>query len=162
MAAGATYEPIATNTVSGSTTATVTFSSIPSTYTDLVLVVSGTAVGPSDCAIHFNGSQGTNYSWTRIYGNGTAASSATNANQNAITVGTFWTTVGNMIISVQNYSNSTTFKTALSRNNSPSNYVAAFVGMWRSTAAVTSLSFVSGNEYITAGTTLTLYGIKAA
>lgn len=157
-----TYEPIATNTVSGSTTATVTFSSIPSTYTDLVLVVSGTAAGPSDCVVYFNGSQATNYSWTRLYGNGSAASSVTNATQNAITVGTFWTTVGNMIISVQNYSNATTFKSVLSRNNSPANYVAAFVGTWRSTASITSLSFVSGNEYITAGTTLSLYGIASA
>jgi hypothetical protein len=157
-----TYTPIATNTVSGSTTATVTFSSIPATYTDLVLVASGTAVGPSDCVIYFNGSQATNYSWTRLYGNGSAASSVTNATQTSITVGTLWTTVGNMIVNIQNYSNSTTFKTVLSRNNSPANYVAAFSGMWRSTAAITSLSFVSGNEYITAGTTITLYGIAAA
>jgi hypothetical protein len=157
-----TFELIASSTVTGSTAASISFSSIPSTYTDLVLIVSGTAAGPSDCVVYFNGSQATNYSKTRLYGNGSTTISSSDTNQNAINIGTLWTTVGNMIINVQNYSNSTTFKTVLSRNNSPSNYVAAFVGMWRSTAAVTSLSFVSGNEFITAGTTLTLYGIAAA
>jgi hypothetical protein len=46
MAAGATYTPIATYTVSGSSTLTYTFSSIPSTYTDLVLVVNGSSSRP--------------------------------------------------------------------------------------------------------------------
>ena len=162
MAAAQTYEPIATSTVSGSTTRSVTVSSIPGTYTDLILVTNGTAVGPSDCTIYFNGSQATNYSWTRLYGNGSTTSSTTTANQDGITIGTLWTTIGNTIISIQNYANTTTYKSILSRNNSPSNYVGAFAGLWRSTAAITSVTFYSGNEYISAGTVVSLYGIKAA
>ena len=83
MAAGATYEPIATTTL-GSAANAITFSSIPSTYTDLRLV--GTFLAPdadySDINVQFNNDTGANYSYTLLlgYGTGTSSVSATNRN----------------------------------------------------------------------------------
>jgi hypothetical protein len=162
----ATYEPIATNTL-GSAAADVTFSSIPATYTDLVIVYQAlAATGNPDMTAQFNGDTGSNYSATRLTGNGTAASSARYSSQTFCRFDEFaaaTTTAATMgVISVMNYSNATTYKTLISRSNQAGLGVEAFVNLWRSTAAITSikLAFTSGN--IAAGAVFTLYGIKAA
>jgi hypothetical protein len=90
MAAGATYVPIATANGTGSNS-TITFSSIPSTYTDLVLIIGGGSTSASVVSqLQFNGDTGSNYSWTALYGTGSAASSARSSNT---------TTAGNCITS---------------------------------------------------------------
>ena len=72
-----TYTPITSNTLT-SATASVTFSSISGTYTDLVLVVSAQSASTNvDLAMRFNSDSGTNYSNTRLYGTGSAAGSGT-------------------------------------------------------------------------------------
>lgn len=164
-----TYDPIATQTL-GSAAATVTFSSIPSTFTDLVLVVSGRSTngsGDDSMYMRFNGDSGTNYSWTRILGNGSAASSFRLSNQTVGTIdgisggstasGTFSATIANF----QNYSNTTTNKTILGRSNVAGSYTVANVNLYRSTSAISSmvLSLATGN--FATGSTFTLYGIKA-
>jgi len=164
-----TYEPIATGNATGSSP-TFTFSSIPSTYTDLVVVtqnrIANTGLG---FIMYFNGSN-TNFSYTRILGNGTTASSYRDAIQDITTTdssassGLFTT----HIINIMNYANTTTYKTSLWRMNNATNtttptFVGAGVGLWRSTAAITSVTFYAANgAAIDAGSTFTLYGIKAA
>lgn len=69
MTAGQTYFPIANTTLS-SAAASYTFSSISGSYTDLVLVIGGTLSADISAGIYFNGDTGTNYSTTRMYGNG--------------------------------------------------------------------------------------------
>jgi hypothetical protein len=163
-----TYEPIATQTL-GSATATVTFSSIPSTYTDLVLVTSSkkdTATAANE-AIRFNSDTGSNYSYTLLEGTGSAAASgrATNSTSIALDDAALVDTSNfrPAIVSIQNYSNSTTNKTILSRANNASRGVDAIVGLWRNTAAITSVSVIlQGGSNFAAGSTFTLYGIKAA
>ena len=162
MAAGATYTPIATTTL-GSAAASYTFTSIPSTYTDLVLVVAGTASTTTSVALRFNGITTSTYSSTFIIGTGAAAVSSYEANNPYMDLGTIYTTQGVHRISIQNYANSTTYKTALSRSDDATNRVAAWVGLWRSTAAITSVEVSTGGTgtYST-GTTMTLYGIASA
>ena len=161
----ATYEPIATTTL-GSAAASYTFSSIPSTYTDLVLVAStkNSVVTVNGLFIRYNGDTSTNYSSTYLYGNGTSAVSSRNSSQTQGIVG--WDGTTNFtptIISIQNYANATTYKTALSRSNEPSARVAAWVSLWRSTSAITSITLTSESPANFAiGSTFTLYGIKAA
>ena len=104
----ATYEPIATNTL-GSAAANVTFSSIPATYTDLVIVYQAlAATGNPDMTAQFNGDTGSNYSATRLSGNGTAASSARYTSQTFARFDEFaaaTTTAATMgVISIMNYS----------------------------------------------------------
>jgi hypothetical protein len=160
-----TYEPIATTTL-GSAAASYTFSSIPSTYTDLVLVAvtKNSVVTVNGIFIRYNGDTASNYSTTFLYGNGTSAVSSRASSQTQAQIG--WdgsTDFVPTIINIQNYSNATTYKTALSRSNEPSSRVAAWVSLWRSTAAVTSITLTAESPANFAiGSTFTLYGIKAA
>jgi hypothetical protein len=66
MAAGATYTPLATNTL-GSATSSVTFNSL-SGYTDLVLVFKTKLTTSAAIKVQYNADTGNNYSYTRLYG----------------------------------------------------------------------------------------------
>ena len=162
MAAGSTYTPIATTTLA-SATSTYTFSSIPSTYTDLVLIYSGSGSGATDLYIQFNGDTATNYSRTYILGNGTTATSARQSTNAAILTAYQTTGIQNAKINVMNYSNTTTYKTTVAIEAMSTVGVAAVVGLWRNTAAISSLLIgPTGGQTMSSGTTLTLYGIQAA
>jgi hypothetical protein len=151
-----TYEKIATNTL-GSATASVTLSSIPSTYTDLVLIVDSTITdGSVDTRIRINGDTSTNYSRIYMYGDGTSAVSGFNGTDSAIGSGS------KTIHNVMNYANTTTYKTAIARYGTTTSLTLAQAGLWRSTAAVTSLTILVLGSTFTAGSTFNLYGIKAA
>lgn len=171
MAAGSTYTPIATQTL-GSATATVTFSSIPSTYTDLVLVGSWfRAAGTSYFQYRFNGDTATNYSSTYIMGNGTTASSGVSSSDSSGRLSGWGTgfTISptetiSTIIQINNYSNTTTYKSVLSRIGQTSYSTTTTVSLWRSTAAVNQITIgnLSGTGTFDTGSTFTLYGITAA
>lgn len=167
-----TYEPISTQTLVGTSSA-VTFSSISGSYTDLVVVVSvnATTGGPLT-RIRFNGDTGTNYSWTALNGNGSTAASTRAASQTQGYLCSYSTipiaanTFSTMIASIQNYSNSTTYKTCISRaatQGAPTyNGAEAVVSLWRNTDAITSIEIAPTSSTFAAGSTFTLYGIKAA
>lgn len=162
MPAGSTYSSIATTTLSGSS---YTFSSIPSTYTDLILVIQGANSNVGNARWRLNGDTGTNYSWTGLGGTGSAASSTRVSNTATPQLdwyGYFDGTQSVLISHFMNYANTTTYKTVISRSNNANNGVATTVGLWRSTAAVNSISIISSNGNFDSGTTLTLYGITAA
>jgi hypothetical protein len=158
-----TYTPIASQTL-GSAAASVTFSSIPQGYTDLVIVVNaGASVGTANGGFRFNGDTGNNYSQTYLRGNGsTAASSAiTNNSQINLDYYGFTTSLTNMeIIQIQNYSNSTTYKTVLIRGDNADYGVKASVGLWRNTAAITSIVIKSDAYNFISGSTFSIYGIQ--
>jgi hypothetical protein len=158
MAAGATYEPIATTTASSGTT--VTFSSVPQTYTDLFLVVEGYGTEPTGVTLHFNGDTNQNYSYTTVSGSGTAASSGSNINMSFINGGVFSTSRGVSTYNIMNYSNTTTYKTVIGRGNTTGHETKEVVGLWRSNAAISSVSIQCSNFQPTCY--FTLYGIKAA
>jgi hypothetical protein len=61
-----------------------------------------------------------------------------------------------------NYSNTTTNKTALIRGNNAALFTDATVGVWRSTAAITSITLASDGAAFDSGSTFNLYGIAAA
>lgn len=159
-----TYEPIATTTL-GSSATSYTFSSIPSTYSDLVVVVVGAnATGDTGLGLEFNGDTATNYSMTLIYGNGSSAVSGRATSANKIDIGRMDGSISSNIFHIQNYSNTTTNKTVIGRGNAMS-IVTATVGLWRSTAAINAVKIYgssAGSASFNTGTTFTLYGIKAA
>jgi hypothetical protein len=163
MAAGKTYEPISKQTL-GTATATITFSSIPQTYTDLVCVVNGRTTADANIAVQFNSDTATNYSGTFLYGNGSSVTSARQSNVSSIGVGGISSASqeqGTNIIQIMNYANTTTNKTLLARANN-STYVQLRVGLYRSTSAITSCILNADGTTFMTGTTFTLYGIKAA
>jgi hypothetical protein len=165
MPAGNTYEAIATFTTTTSSTTSYTFSSIPSTYTDLVLVCSLKATSAdSSLVARFNSDSGSNYSVTQLYGSGAAAISQRFSNQTEVylTFSGFPTaTFAPVIAQFMNYSNTTTNKTFVGRGGFAAGYVDASVGLWRNTAAITSITLFAGNFFDT-GCTFSLYGIKSA
>ena len=159
-----TYTPIATTTFT--VTTSYTFSSIPATYTDLVLVLGSMTFSlGGNPQIQYNGDTATNYSNTDLYGNGTTAGSTRNTSNNYINVG-FSSTNGSatepatIIVQVMNYANATTNKTLLGRGNRAGGEAQTNVGLWRSTAAITSITVKVASG--TMAGTATLYGIKAA
>jgi len=162
-----TYDPIETQTL-GSAAASVTFSSIPATYTDLVLVCNtASSASNPDLLMQFNGDTGTNYSDTVLTGNGTTASSARRSTQATIRVGysaapDTSTAFHNAVIHIMNYANATTNKTAIARSNHASYGTDLTTGLWRSTAAITSVLLKVSSSTFAVGSTFTLYGIKAA
>lgn len=155
----ATYEPIATTTL-GSAAVSFTFSSIPSTYTDLELVFAGTDSAFGSLNIQLNGDTATNYSYTILTGDGTTAASSRGTSVAQMNLGVTGTSQSVSKFFFMNYANTTTYKTVLGRGNIASNQVRAGVGMRRNTAAITSIT-VQGTS-LQIGSTLTLYGIKAA
>jgi hypothetical protein len=159
----ATYEKIATTTASGSVSS-ITFNTISGSYTDLVLIIQATvASGGHNQELRFNGNSSSLYSVTRLAGNGSTATSSRLSNQTSIqidTEGYLNQTIANRVISIQNYSNTTTNKTLIGRDNNASTGTGTFVGLWRSTSAITSIEVFAGSNYSNTST-FTLYGIKA-
>lgn len=154
-----TYVPIATTTL-GSAAASYTFSSIPDTYTDLILIYqSTTAPTATYIGLRFNSDTGTNYSSTTMYGETSAGSARTTNNNNMRMVNAGNYANNMMTCSIMNYSNSTTYKTAIARNSVAGNGTYAQVGIWRNTAAITSVIVYGDSGNLASGTTLTLYGI---
>lgn len=157
-----TYEPIATTTL-GSAAASYTFSSIPSTYTDLVLIMNASQAAGNSVYCQLNGDTGSNYSYTGLYGSGSSAGSARASNQTGAYLGYLGsTTIYNAINHFMNYANTTTYKTILNRKNQSDQYVEADVALWRSTAAINSIKIYPDSGNFDTGSTFTLYGIKAA
>ena len=168
-----TYVPLYTTTLA-SAASSVTISSISSAYTDLVLVASIFNSGTAANAVLYRVGTGslntaTNYSTTFLEGSGTSATSERTTSQtyayvtgNGIATNT--TTPNLAIINFQNYANTTTNKTFLSRFSGPSgSEVNATVSLWRQTTAIDTIQiYLSGSVNFAAGTTVSLYGIAAA
>ena len=162
----ATYEPIATTTL-GSAASTITFSSIPATYTDLRLILNYIQSGSFDARMQFNGDTATNYSSTRMSGDGTTAASSRQTSVNYI-LGSHTIQDGSaiklMTADIFSYAGSTN-KTALITSTEDRNGAGAtmqLVGLWRSTSAITSINLLTSTNNFATGTIATLYGIKAA
>ena len=165
MAAGNTYVAIAEQTL-GSAAASVTFSSISGAYTDLVLVFNGAGSTNINMHMQFNSDTATNYSVTSLGGNGTTVVSYRYTNAAHILLNgqayieTGFTT--NVLININNYSNATTYKTSINRFNNAGTGTDAVVGLWRNTAAITSILLKTHTGTFSTGSTFTLYGIAAA
>jgi len=161
MPAGSTYTPIATTTL-GSAASDITFSSISGTYTDLILVFNGTASGAANLKVQVNSDTGTNYSYTAIYGTGSAAGSNRESNINSARAGYITTAQTGTILHFQNYSNTTSYKTILMKDFPSGGDVEAAVSLWRSTSAISSIKFFPSSGTLSTGSMATLYGIASA
>jgi hypothetical protein len=155
-----TYTPIATQTL-GSAAASVTFSSIPQGYTDLIVVINGSTTADTSAFIRFNSDSGSNYSYTEMNGNGSSATSSRASNSTESFFGNPRTSYSFQAnLSINNYSNSTTNKTFLSRSGNAGNWAFAVTGLWRNTTAITSVTFRADGTTWTSGSTFSIYGIQ--
>jgi hypothetical protein len=162
-----TYTPISSQILT-SASASFSFSSIPATHTDLIVVINAAVASSSgDVLMTFNGDTSNSYNYTTMTGNGSTAVSTRSLNRSNIPCdynGWLTTTLGeNCIIHIMNYYNTTTFKTVLTRANNAATGVDLNDGIWRSRTAINQITFTNnaGSNYI-AGSSFTLYGIKAA
>lgn len=159
-----TYEPIASTTL-GANATTVTFDSIPGTYTDLILVIhEPTASGSNAGTIKFNQDSGSNYSRTTLRGNGSAASSTRASSE---TEGYYGGVVDGAIqmFHIMSYANTNVFKTVLQVTRglvSSVDSVGRQVTLWRSTNAITRIDLGQATNGHKSGFTFSLYGVKAA
>jgi hypothetical protein len=157
----ATYDSLATTTL-GSNQSSVTFSSISGAYTDLVLIaVAKFSANPSYSGIIFNSDSGSNYSSTFMRSTGSAASSGANTNAGQISSGSYSSEYLLDEFNILDYSNTTTYKTVFYKTNQNNDMITR-IGMWRNTNAITSVTYQIDTGNILAGSTFTLYGIKAA
>jgi len=150
----------------GTATASVTFSSIPATYTDLVIVVNGNESATFDGVLMQVGNgtidTGSNYSVTRLRGNGSTASSGRDTSATSMNIGLVDSASMSInIFQFMNYANTTTYKTILSRGNATGNMLQAAVGLWRSTTAITTIKITAGGGNWNVGSTFSLYGIAS-
>ena len=156
----ATYTSLATVTL-GTSATSVTFSNIPATYRDLILVINGqiNSGGPVAMEIFLNGDTASNYSGVSMNGDGSSTFSSIDGS-NIVVVMT--NALSNSIIQLMDYSATDKHKTVLIRDNLPSGRVTARASRWANTAAVTQLQFTDvGATPITAGSTFSLYGVIA-
>ena len=162
-----TYEPIQSYTLASGTTS-ITFNSIASSWTDLRLTFTGAAAGNTGFWTRFNNDSSALYSQTVLYGDGSSAISSRNTGATELE----WTSFANInttpiifaSLDLFSYAGGTN-KTALmelSKDNNGSGQVARYVGLYRSTSAITRIDLISSAQNFSVGTTATLYGIKNA
>ena len=169
-----TYTLISSNVLSSSA-ASVTFSAIPSTYTDLVVRISArtdrASQNNSFIAVKpFNSDTGTNYSYTILTGNGAAASTFNESNVAYSAMGYVdaTTATSNTYASLELYIPSYTASQnkpistfGAHENNATTAYLAATAGLWRNTAAITGVTIDTlGQGSFIATSSFYLYGIK--
>lgn len=151
-----TYIPLANSTL-GSTAATVTFSSIPATYRDLVVIVNGKTSANQATGLRFNSDSGSNYSMVRMY---TTASSTSTTTYGLLTTGD--PTADTLTIAqIMDYSATDKHKPVLIRSNITANNTAAHFVRWANTAAITTVAVEAISTTWAAGTTFALYGIAS-
>jgi hypothetical protein len=155
-----TYTPLANATVAIAAVS-VTFSNIPATYRDLVMVFNGSTTISDGVGSRYNGDTGANYSAVRMTGSAAGAIS-----DNFTGVTRILETAGDTsertvyISNIMDYSATDKHKTVINRANIPSN-ATAIAARWANTAAVNSITVFSPGSTISAGSTISLYGVIA-
>lgn len=168
----ATFRLIASNTLSSSA-ASVTFSSIPATYTDLVVRTSTrtdrTGVAVSDLRIQLNGSSSTVYSIRNLLGGYGSASSGSNTSQSywqsdySPTADAASNSFGSSEIYIPKYLTSTkkpSTSFGTSENTSSNSYLSAHANLADITSAVSSITITAAIFNFVSGSSFYLYGIK--
>jgi len=150
-----TYIALATRTLSGPVTQ-VTFSSIPSTFRDLILVVSGTADPLSNFGVQFNSDTSSNYRTVAMTGNGSSPTSFSQTTTFAL-MGRLGPTHSVNILNIMDYSATNKHKTVLARGGPGNELVRASATRWNNNNAINRITVVFAA--LNAGTTLSLYGI---
>lgn len=167
-----TYEAIASTTLS-SASSTITFSSIPSTYTDLRLVFVATANTGTNALVQFNSDTGNNYSRTFMYSTGAGKGTQQITNTSSINL-TQYTNISQnaatpsmRTLDIFSYAGST-FKFGIhtevaNQNMAGFDSILYSADLWRSTSAINTILITTGGAAtFSIGTIATIYGIKAA
>ena len=167
-----TFELISAVTVGSGGASSIDFTSIPSTYTDLSVLLTGrssdTAFVGRTLEMTFNGST-SGRSSRRLLGSGSAASSASFASNmfagNIASSTATSSTFGSNSIYIPNYagSNNKSYSAdGTMENNATESYMSLWAGLWSNTAAITSISLFCDVGNFVQHSTAYLYGVKNA
>lgn len=144
--------------------ATVDFTGIPGNYTDLILTCAmGSSGATSGSYVRLNGDTGSNFSSTLLYGTGSAVGSNRQSNMvRAITTNRVpQNALGVVVFQIMSYANTNVFKTWVTLGGDYSQFVECSAALWRSTAAVTSITVTSdAGSNVVAGSTFSLWGVR--
>jgi hypothetical protein len=162
-----TFVKIASVTVGSGGAASIAFTSIPSTYTDLVVKISGRNTSSGDWFnLAFNGST-SGFSGKQIFSTGGGLFSYTKSSETEAFVNnnssTTANTFSNSEVYIPNYAGSTnkSFSVdSVTENNGATAYIVLYAGLWSNGAAITSLTFTPNANTLAQYTTATLYGIS--
>jgi hypothetical protein len=163
-----TYTLIASSTVGSGGAANIEFTSIPGTYTDLLVLTSARSTRNSDTiddyVIRFNDST-TSYSAKRLYGNGSSAvsDSPTDIRGFAVADNSTSNTFSNNTFYIPNYTSSNYKSVSIdgvNENNSSTAFLGLVAGLWSNTAAITKITLLANNGNLMQYSTAYLYGIK--
>lgn len=170
------FESIATVTVGSGGSSSITFSSIPSTYTHLQIRCLARTNKTGDVTdylkLRYNSDSGSNYAVHLLYGNGASVTALGFSSQSenwmqraaggAATTGVF----GGIVVDVLDYANTSKYKTirnlgGIDNNGSGLIYLAS--GLWQNTAAINTITILPGDgTSIDQYSSFALYGIKGA
>ena len=162
------YDSIATANGTGSS-AVLTFSSIPATYTHLQIRFNGLSSSNATLTVRYNSDTGSNYGVHYMLGNGASPSAGAETTQTLMTLygsvplAAASSQTGTSIIDILDYANTNKYKTLRSLSGYDSNgsgFVGLTSGLWISTSAITSITLTANAGNWTTTTTAALYGIK--
>jgi len=161
------YESIATVSVGSGGASSVEFTSIPSTYTHLQIRGFMKLSTADNLILRMNSDTGTNYSWHYLFGSGSAASVGAGTSDTSI-ISTYDPNVANtyaaIVFDILDYANTNKNKTTRLLTGIDTNgggNVAFYSGLWRSTSAITSLTFRTFGSYnISQYSHFALYGVN--
>jgi len=167
------YQSISTVTVGGGGAASVSFSSIPSTYTHLQVrgILRSTGAGSADffATSTFNSDSGSNYSVHYLFGDGASvtASGLSSQTKNYAGVGIqtsgLANTFGVLVLDILDYANTNKYKTIRSLSGDDRNGAGSITlisGAWLSTSAITSMVLIPPTGNFAQYSHFALYGIK--
>ena len=171
---GTSYESISTTTVGAGGSSSITFSSIPSTYSHLQIRGIGRSLeantGLDLIFMRFNSDTASNYSWHQLFGNGSSAASGAGTSVTIMRGGLITlnnepaNVFGGVVIDVLDYANANKYKTIRSLSgadyNNTSGGVALNSGSWRNTNAITSITLNPSGGNWAQYSQFALYGIK--
>lgn len=167
------YESIATNVLS-TNTSSVTFTSIPGTYTHLQLRFisrsSSGGTGQDGIRMRFNSDSSSAYSWHYLGGDSNIGYGGAGVNQTytypgvSVNNGFGGSRFGTTICDILDYTNTNKYKTMRSLSGGDNNgngEIYVFSSNWRNTNAITQieLALISGASFMT-NSAFALYGIK--
>lgn len=157
-----TYTPIANVTVS-SATPSVTFSNIPNTYRDLIIVTNTlSSTGSPSLGFRFNSDSGTNYQRVFMYADGSATPVSGVATENVLYIANTYTSTPSAIVAhIIDYRATNKYPMILSSWGANPGLVVKQIGRWINTNPITSIQIMQDAANITVGSVISLYGVVA-
>jgi hypothetical protein len=152
--------------------ASIEFTGIPQDGVDLVLVMSlraGEGAAIRTAYVRFNGDSGNNYSFIRLTGDGSTASSSVASGGDWLTfayingAGSTASTFDSQNLTISNYTSTAAKSTStdsVTENNATEARAQILAGAWSGTAAITSMEFFTFDTFVQYSTA-SLYKITA-